>query len=82
MGNYKSVGNYIITPLTVQCWLQSVVSLNWEFNSNILMSIQGVPVSKSEWEFPKYTFHLIKSVAVTQTRTCRFSWIPGGLLTN
>ena len=35
------------------------------------MSIQGVPVSESAEKFPKFTFHLIKGVAVTQT--CRFS---------
>ena len=37
------------------------------------MSIQGIPVSESAGKFPKFTFHLIKSVAVTQTKTCRFS---------
>ena len=41
------------------------------------MSIQGVPVSESAGKFPKLTFHLIKIVAVTQTRTCR--WFSGGL---
>ena len=40
-----------------------------ELNSNVLMSIQRVPVSESAGKFPKFTFHLIKSVAVTQTRT-------------
>ena len=43
------------------------------------MSIQGVPVSKSAGKFPKFTFHLIKSAAVTQTRTCYFRWFSGGL---
>ena len=43
------------------------------------MSIQGVPVWESAGKFPKFTFHLIKSVAVSQTRTCRFSRISGGL---
>ena len=43
------------------------------------MSIQGVPASASVGKFPKFTFHFIKGVAVTQTRTCRFSWFSGGL---
>ena len=30
-------------------------------------------------KFPKFIFHLIKSVAVSQTLTCRFSWFSGGL---
>ena len=52
---------------------------NWKFNSNVFMSIQGVPVSESAWKVLKFTFHLIKSVAVTQTRTCRFCWFSGEL---
>ena len=52
---------------------------NWKFNSNVLISIQGVPVFESAPRFSKFTFHLIKRVAVTQTRTCRFSWFSGGL---
>ena len=43
------------------------------------MSIQGVPVPESAWKVPKFTFHLIKSVAVTQTRTYRFCWFSGKL---
>ena len=52
---------------------------NCAFNLNILMSIQEVPVSESTGKFPKFSFHLIESVAVTQTRTCRFRWFPGRL---
>ena len=37
------------------------------------MSIQGVPITESAGKFLKFTFHLIKSIAVTQTRTCYFS---------
>ena len=36
------------------------------------MPMQGVPV-------PKFTFNLIKSVAVTQMRTYPFSCFSGGL---
>ena len=55
---------------------------NWKFNSNVLMSIQGVPVSESAGTFPnslagKFPNSLfIESkmlVAVTRTRTCHFS---------
>ena len=46
---------------------------NWKFNLNVLMSIQGVPVPESAGKFPKFALYLIKSVAVTQTRTCHFS---------
>ena len=31
---------------------------NWKFNSNVSMSIHGVPVSKSAGKFPKFTVHL------------------------
>ena len=37
------------------------------------MSIQGVPITESAGKFLKFTFHLIKSIAVTQTRTGHFS---------
>ena len=37
------------------------------------MSTQEVPVPESVGKFPKFTFHLIKSVTVTQARTCPFS---------
>ena len=37
------------------------------------MSMQGVPISESKGKFLKFIFHLIKSVDVTQTSTCRFS---------
>ena len=52
---------------------------NWKFNSNVLMSIQGVSVSDSAGKFTNFTFHLIKSVAVTQTRPFWFSWFSSGL---
>ena len=42
------------------------------------MSIQGLPVSEPAGKFPKLTFHLIKSNAMTQTRTF-FQSISGGL---
>ena len=51
----------------------------WKINFNVLMSIQGVPFSESPRKFLKFTFHLIKSVTVTQTRTCCFSWFSGRL---
>ena len=34
------------------------------------MSIQGNPGSDSPGKFAKFAFHLIKSAAVTQVRTC------------
>ena len=43
------------------------------------MSIQGVSVSDSAGKFTNFTFHLIKSVAVTQTRPFWFSWFSSGL---
>ena len=43
------------------------------------MSVHGVPVPRSEGKFFKFTFHLIKTVDVTQTSTCRFSRFSGGL---
>ena len=39
-----------------------------------------LPVSESARKLPKLIFHLIKSVAVTQTRTCRLSWFSGGFV--
>ena len=36
------------------------------------MSVQEVPVSEPAGKVPKFAFYSIKSVAVTQTRTCGF----------
>ena len=41
------------------------------------MLIQGVSISESAGKFPKFTFHLVKSVDVTRTRTFGFSWFSG-----
>ena len=73
-----------MTHLHKGCDIKTFESLleslcNWKVNSNVLMSIQGVPVSELAGKFLKFTFHLTKSVAVTQTRTCLFSWFSGGL---
>ena len=61
-----------------KCW--------WTLTINVVSTLiqrwcvcWGVPVSELAGKFPKFTFHLIKSAAVTQTRTCRFSLISGGL---
>ena len=41
---------------------------NWKFNSIVLMSVQGYIVSELTGKFTKFTFLLIKSARVTQTR--------------
>ena len=53
--------------------------VNWTFNSNVLMSIKGVPISESGGKSPRFIFHLTKSVSVTQTRICRLTWFSGRL---
>ena len=41
---------------------------NWKFNLIVLMSVQGYIVSELTGKFTKFTFLLIKSARVTQTR--------------
>ena len=53
--------------------------LNWKINSNVLMPIQWTSVLGSAGKSPKFTFHLIKDDALTQTRTCLFSWFSSEL---
>ena len=69
---------FYVTHLHKECEIdiktfEIIWRFNCKFNSNVLVSIQGVPVSEPAGKFPKSTFHLNKSVAVTQTKTCRFS---------
>ena len=37
------------------------------------MSVPRAPVSESAGKFPKFIFYIIKSIAVTEMRPCRFS---------
>ena len=55
------------------------LKFNRKINSNVLISIQGVPVPESAEKYHKFTFHFIKNVAVTQARICHFSWFSSGL---
>ena len=38
-GNYETAGNYKITPLTVQCWLQSTVWLFMKHSYLLILQI-------------------------------------------